>query len=164
MSSTLRLAVTGIVFLLFGVHTLACTVPRIDSPKQLVSNAQGIYRARAEEYVVETLADRRPATQIRFAIIETVKGPRLESLTLEGVLTESDDRYDRPVPYDFVRLAGRMGNCYAQEYARGKEFLFLIKDGTPYWSPLAPTNEQVSGDSDPWVAWVRGRVRLLRAL
>jgi hypothetical protein len=47
------------------------------------------------------------------------------------------------------------GNCYALTYRSGAQYLLLIKAGTPYWAPLAPTNEQVQGEDDAWVSWVR---------
>jgi hypothetical protein len=45
-------------------------------------------------------------------------------------------------------------------YRRGAEYLLLLTreqagELTPYWSPLAPTNEQVSGPDDPWIQWVK---------
>ena len=40
-------------------------------------------------------------------------------------------------------------------------FLKLSKGTmTPYWQSLAPTNEQVRGPDDPWVAWVRKELAL----
>jgi len=30
-----------------------------------------------------------------------------------------------------------------------------VLKGTPYWTPLSPTNEEVSGLDDPWVVWVK---------
>jgi hypothetical protein len=40
--------------------------------------------------------------------------------------------------------------------------LMLVEEGpgilTPYWAPLLPTNEQLHGPDDPWLAWVRTRV------
>ena len=61
------------------------------------------------------------------------------------------------VPYQLVRPAG--GSCYALEYQPAGEYLFLFtRSGehlTPYWRPLGPTNEQIRGDDDPWLQWVR---------
>jgi len=135
---------------------IGCSIAgSIDSPQQLVSGAERIYRARAESYLGAVPTKRGETGQIRFVVLESLKGVLAESIELEGILTESDDPNDRPVPYDFVRPKGRRGNCYALEYARGKEFLLFIRSGTPYWSSLAPTNEQVTGPNDPWVSWVK---------
>ncbi len=87
-------------------------------------------------------------------------------LEISGVLSEQDDPNDRPAPYDFVRRSGRRGNCFALDYRRGAEYLLFLTRGfrpssarrddfTPYWAPLAATNEQLFGTDDPWVIWVR---------
>ena len=61
------------------------------------------------------------------------------------------------VPCQSVRPAG--GSCYAREYQPAGEYLFLFtRSGehlTPCWRPLGPTNEQIRGDDDPWLTWVR---------
>jgi hypothetical protein len=88
-----------------------------------------------------------------------------------GELNQRDDPNDRPAPYGFVRPGGRHGNCFALGYRSGGEYLLLLRrtehpssaqpnDLTPYWSPLAPTNEQLfGGTSDPWFAWVARWIR-----
>jgi hypothetical protein len=47
--------------------------------------------------------------------------------------------------------------------ARGATYLMFLRrlDGelTPYWSPLAPTNEQVMPLGEEWVEWVRPNIR-----
>ena len=59
--------------------------------------------------------------------------------------------------------AGQRGDCYAREYRRGAEYLFLLRHGpagpTPHWAPLAPLNEQIRGAEDPWIAWVRTELK-----
>jgi hypothetical protein len=112
------------------------------------------------------------STQIRFAILELLKG-RLPSPTIEfnGSLMDRDDRNDHPVPYNFIRPGGRGGNCFALAYRAGAEYLLLLRRGehpsyaqpndlTPYWAPLSPTNEQLfGGASDAWFVWVSQEVR-----
>jgi len=64
----------------------------------------------------------------------------------------------RRPPYEQIDCTGRVpgcGSCFAQRYKDGAHYLLLLKDGTPYWAPLSPTNEEVSGPSAPWVEWVR---------
>jgi hypothetical protein len=74
---------------------------------------------------------------------------------------DSDDFNDRPVPYDWVRSSGTSGSCFAFDYREGAEYLLFLRSIggvlTPYWAPLAPTNEQVTGPEDPWVIWTRNR-------
>ena len=143
--------------------------------ERLVSDAEVIARVRAEGL---SSTPGRPGfltdspTQVRFAILEVLKG-RLSSSTIEfnGALTDRDDRNDRPVPYNFIRPGGRGGNCFALEYRAGAEYLLLLRRAdqspdaqpvelTPYWAPLSPTNEQLfGGASDAWFVWVSQELR-----
>ena len=54
------------------------------------------------------------------------------------------------MPYDFVRLGGRWGSCFADDYRAGGEFLLFFKNGDHQWSPLAAVNEEVWAPNDPW--------------
>jgi hypothetical protein len=146
-----------------------CSVTRIPSAAELVTEAEAIVLMRAEGLATQK---GRPGsfagsdTQVRFQVVEILKGTIAAGIIeFNGTLTEQDDRNDRPVPYDFIRPGGRHGNCVALEYRRGADYLLLLKRSsnqaalpdtlTPYWAALAPTNEQVFGSADPWVAWVR---------
>ncbi len=143
----------------------------LPSAQDLVKQAEVIVRVRAEG-LAETPGRPGSSTQVRFAVVRVLKG-RLSSTTIEfnGVLSDRDDRNDRPVPYDFIRPGGRGGNCFALTYRPGAEYLLLLRrpehssyaqpnDLTPYWTPLSPTNEQLfGGGNDPWLAWVTQRIR-----
>lgn len=145
------------------------------SAQELIERAEVIVRAR-----VAGLSDTpgrdgvmaESSTQVRFDVLEVLKGQHgASTIEFNGTLTERDDPNDRPVPYGFIRPGGRSGNCFALGYRRGAEYLLLLRRGeyplvaagadlTPYWSPLAPTNEQLfGGASDEWFAWVARRVR-----
>lgn len=147
--------------------SLACSViGALKTPQELVATADLIVRVRMDGVL------QPPATAlgphgfgtVRFRVLQTLKGtPPADQLLFEGERDAQGDRNDRPVPYDFVRPGGRHGNCYALNYVQGAEYLLLAKhidvEGQPhelsiYWAPLAPTNEQVSGEDDPWVRWV----------
>jgi hypothetical protein len=149
-----------------------CSVTRIPSAAELVTEAEAIVLMRAEGLATQK---GRPGpfagsdTQVRFRVVEILKGTiPAEIIEFNGALTEQDDRNDGPVPYDFIRPGGRHGNCVALEYRRGADYLLLLKRSlnhgatpdtlTPYWAALAPTNEQVFGSGDPWLAWVRKTV------
>jgi len=99
---------------------------------------------------------------VRFTVLRVLKGT-LSASTIEfnGSLENSDDWNDRNPPYTFVRPGGRHGNCFALGYRTGAEYLLFLKGLTltPYWSPLAPTNEQVSGPSDGWLTWVAAQIQ-----
>lgn len=134
----------------------ACSPGSIPTPAELVARADAIYLAKANDYVVP-LSERAPgvAPMVEFSIVATFKGEATSSLRFAAALTGHDDFNDENVPYSFVRPSGRRGNCYAVTYRSGAYYLLFIKSGTPYWAPLAPTNEQVRSRSDPWVAWVK---------
>ena len=166
-----------VVFVSIATPGLTCSVERIPSAAELVNEADAIVLMR-----VEGVANQkgRPGslggsdTQVTFRVVEMFKGTIPgETIEFNGSLTEQDDHNDRPVPYDFVRPGGRHGNCFALDYRRGAEYLLLLKRSshpayaqpdslTPYWAALAPTNEQVFGSADPWVAWIRKTVADLR--
>jgi hypothetical protein len=170
---------TFFVFAMLGLAAPAwpCSVVGpLPSAERLVRDAEIIARVRAEGLASTPgragLFLAASPTQVKFAILEVLKG-RLSSSTIEfnGSLTERDDRNDRPVPYDFIRPAGRGGNCFALTYKAGAEYLLFLRRGkhesdaqpnelTPYWAPLSPTNEQLfDGARDAWFVWVSKALR-----
>ena len=79
-------------------------------------------------------------------------------VTVPGQIRDYRSDPARRPPYDQIDCVGRVpgcGSCFAQSYREGARYLLLLKGGTPYWAPLSPTNEEVSGPDDPWVVWVK---------
>jgi len=99
-----------------------------------------------------------PPGRVTVEVLEVLKG-RLGGrvLTVAGRLVARAPSAARPSPYDQLDCAraGGCGGCFAYDYILGQEYLFLLKGGTPYWAPLAPVNEAISGPGDPWVRWVQ---------
>lgn len=99
-----------------------------------------------------------------FEPIEWLRGtPSSASFVLRGVAVDHDDFNDKAIPYQSVRPSGRRSSCSTMEYRLGQEYLLLLKTGAPegytaMWWPLGPANEQLRGDGDHWLAWVRARV------
>jgi hypothetical protein len=96
-------------------------------------------------------------------VVEVLKGPPVDGrFAIRGMLVDRADYNDREPPYDFVRRGGRSGNCFAYTYQRDGEYLLFLRGAnevmTPYWSALAPVNEQIRSKDDPWITWVRGRL------
>jgi len=143
----------------------------------MVREANVIVRAIAEEYAVPPRApekltgnslyptkrspDTRPIVvpTIRFRVLEPIRGTVGPEVILPGVLVDTDDFNDRPVPYTLVRKSGG-GSCFADSYRSGAQFLLLLKktdtgELTANWYALGPVNEQLHTDDDPWVVWVR---------
>lgn len=142
----------------------ACSVPKVDSADDLVEQADAIYLVVARDYIQSTTGGIHPTGTVRFSISETLKGIERKEIRAEGFFTNADDPNDLPVPYHFVRPGGRHGNCYAESYREGRAYLLFIKNSTPYWSPLAPVNEQVTSESDSWVQWVKQHLKFSETL
>jgi len=146
-----------------------CTTIIRPTPEQLVSNASVILRVLAESLSArpgQRDGFRGSATQVRFVVIERLKGEfPAQTIEFNGALETRNDPNDHQAPYRFVRPGGRSGNCYAFNYRAGAEYLLLLRRApwssqprllTPYWSAVAPTNEQLrESGADPWLKWVR---------
>lgn len=149
------------------------TVPQI---REMVQAADIVVRAIAVDSLPQAPYDSIPQSEIttvdlseiivtggweiRFRPIEVLRGPfPATEFTYHGIVADGDDFNTLPVPYRMVRSAGQRGNCYANDYRLGAEYLFLLQRRggalTPHWFPLGPTNEQIRGDDDPWLQWVR---------
>lgn len=151
---------------------LACEATMI-TPGEMVARSDVILRARALRTVKDEGYERRSAVwgypppegmpwptvgTVEFQVLEVIKGSYSHSkLELEGQTDRYQGNNRGVVPYREVRPGGH-GMCHARDYEDGVEFLLVMRDGTPYWAALAPTNEAVSGEHDPWVMWVRGVV------
>ena len=104
-----------------------------------------------------------PQSLVFFTVLEVIDSGSVAvptSLAFDGRLTDKPDFNTGTVPYRWVRPDGLSGACFAYSYQRGGEFLLLLtgstlKALTPYWAALQPTNDQVRGATDPWIAWVR---------
>ena len=142
---------------------------RVERIREFVDSATVIVRAVA--IGIDTLHTeafdpryrREPA--VVFRPLETLRGTVPQArLIFPGTVVDRDDFNPGSVPYTLVRLAGQRGECEAKEYRLGAEYLFILRPSrrgslTPHWRPQAPFNEQVRGTNDPWVEWVRTRVR-----
>ena len=170
MKRVLFLAVLSSVMLLLAQGLVqACSIKRVPPPRELIEKADVIVRATADSY------DKTPEggvptgvyeRTVKFKIIETLKGELAEPLLTYGYLTDEDDYNDHPVPYTFIRPDGRAGNCFARTYKKGADFLLFLKKGkdklTPYWSALAPINEQIRPTDDKWLHWVKKQLQATR--
>ncbi|HUF73324.1 MAG TPA: hypothetical protein VMR74_10545, partial [Gammaproteobacteria bacterium] len=144
---------------------LACSLAAPLPPaEELVDSATVIVRARAMGLSDNLSPAGGPASSnilVEFQVLRVLKG-ELSSrvISFDGHIVSRNDFNELPVPYPFIRPGGRSGNCYALEYRLGSQYLLILrtphnaedaKTLTPYWSPLAPTNEQIRGSQDPWL-------------
>jgi len=127
--------------------------------EEVVREAELIVRARAVPAPPDV---RGSAGTVHLRVLEVLRGtPAGPALTVPGELAAYRPDPGRRPPYREIDCVGRepgCGGCFARRYREGGEYLLLLKGGTPYWAPLAPTNEEISGREDPWVAWVRARM------
>jgi hypothetical protein len=154
------LAIAALASLLTPATGWPCSGGYLGTPATLVDGADVIVRA-----VAIGGPEGRPAPQgtVQFLVQERLKGEAGPELRLTGLLTAGDDFNDRDVPYDFVRRGGRHGDCFATGYKNGGTFLLFLKRDrkgqlSTQWAALKPVNEQLRGDDDPWLLWVRDRV------
>lgn len=158
ISSQLTIILLLGYLLLSTVETVeACDVFPIISPQAMVKNADIIVRATATEFIDKE--------GVNFKFTEILKGINVPTtITITGSLEKRDDFNKGNVPYGHVRSSGH-GPCFAYEYKKGGEFLLFLKkekgELTPYWSPLAPANEQLRSDNDEWVKWVKTHLKWL---
>lgn len=131
---------------------------------------------RADRIIVGHVSPQSKLTEIgdknagvKFECVSVIRGspcdPVENSITLrDGMVTAVEElNVNASVPRLYARHSAD-ASCFARGYKRGGMYLLLLKkqgdDYTPYWEPLAPTNEQVGGLDDPWVRWVESQVQI----
>jgi hypothetical protein len=135
-------------------NILACKVSHVATAAEITADAEVILLVRAPAATITNVS------AIEMTVVEVVKGSfNGKTIRVEGQTARYEGPNDGAPPYDFVRVGGRHGNCFASDYKAGGQFLLFIRGGNVHWSPLAATNEEVSGPKDPWVVWVRDRVK-----
>ena len=155
MSTALRLIGTlSFIPLIFGSDGRACAVPHVATASEITEGADTILLVKVPNVEIQQVSP------IEMTILEVLKGDfRRKTVTVQGQTACYHGPNDHPVPYDFVRLGGRFGDCFAEDYKAGGHFLLFLRDSDVHWSPLAATNEEVSGPKDPWVVWVKHQLR-----
>ena len=135
---------------------------RTDRVEANVDSATRIVRVRA-------IRANSAAHTVSFEPLEWIRGAPTspEPLVLPGVVVDRDDYNRGSIPYQTVRPSGQYGSCFAEDYRLGQPYLLLLRDGAgPYpvhWWPLGPVNEQLRGEDDAWLQWVRARVAARRS-
>jgi len=170
------IAIVGLACIFLPAHkySIACSTSGKVSVANTCASADLIVRVLAVKYDKEpenksVITTGVPDSKVEFEIKEILKGDNIQgSIILNGYLTDKDDFNDRPVPYDFVRPGGRYGSCFANTYKQGAQYLLFLKRSsevkwpsvttkfTVNFSPLAPVNEQLHSESDPWIFYISG--------
>jgi hypothetical protein len=137
----------------------ACSVTHIYSASEITALADLIVRAKAIDYHREE-STASPVGFVTFEVLDILKGSLDAPLfQVAGTIDQYEGPNTEKVPYPYVRKGGLHGLCFARDYALGVEFLMFLRKGHAYWSPLSATNEEVTGDMDPWVRWVKEELR-----
>src|SRR5262245_2486923 len=134
----------------------ACSPPVIRIPKDIVTSAQVIVRARAlseDNTSAEITSEVSSASRhVLFSIVSVLKRTINEQvIRIPGYLEERDDWNANldSMPNRMSRPGFIVGSCYALNYRQGADYLLLLgptpQTGslTPYWASLAATNEQL---------------------
>ena len=146
-------ALVGSAADVWTVH--ACTA-MLKPIEQVIRDSDAIVRAQV---VASEPRGRTDPGRITLRVVEVLKGSYDRPfVTVTGQIRGYPSDPARRPPYEQIDCVGRVpgcANCFAQSYKDGARYLLLLKGGTPYWAPLSPTNEEVSGPDDPWVVWVK---------
>jgi hypothetical protein len=137
---------------------LPCSVIHRVTPEELVKEAQTIVRVRVVGHAHGGISV--PYGPVSLEVLQRLKGADLSTpLSVLGYTNKYEGPNQSKPPYKFVRPGGQHGNCFAHDYKPGAEYLLFLREGTPYWAPLAAVNEEVKGADDPWVLWVKAALR-----
>lgn len=145
---------TSLLFLLDAVSAGACSAA-VKPLKQVLQESDTVLRVKVTG-ARESRGNR--IGTVTLEVLEVLKG-RLDSgeLSIRGRLRNYEGTKGRTAPYDqldCVRAAG-CGGCFAYDYKAGAQYILMLKDGGAYWAPLSPTNEEVTGENDPWALWLK---------
>jgi len=164
----------ALLALLLGsfMNCMACAVPGPHTNEELVREAETIVLAKVVAGTLEHVGNpewpsiemtqfhdqRGLGPQVTFEVVRTLKGaPPARRFDLLGSLKYFGPNQGKP-PYNLARPGARRGMCFAFDYKLGGTFLLLLKDGSPHWSPVRPTNEEVLGTEDRWLVWVETQI------
>lgn len=153
--SCLALVVVALIGELSWPPVLQACSAMLKPVEQVIQESEQIVRA---EVVGFREGKAQSPGNVDLRVLEAFKGPLTQPfISVEGRLRDYPARGDTSLPYSQLSCAraGGCGGCFARDYRRGRQYLLFLKGGTPHWAPLAATNEEVSGDSDPWVQWVK---------
>ena len=137
-------ALAGSVVGVRVVHACSAVLKRVD---QVIRESETVVLARVV------------GAGVTLQVLEVLKGSYDRPfVTVAGQIRDYPSDPARRPPYDQIDCVGRVpgcGDCFARGYKDGAQYLLLLKGGTPYWAPLSPTNEEISGPDDPWVVRVK---------
>ena len=150
------LAAGALVVSVVGVRAVHACTALLKPVDQVIRESEAVVRARVVAWDASMRSD---PGRVTLRVLEVLKGSYDRPfVTVPGQIRDYRSDPARRPPYEQIDCVGRVpgcANCFAQSYKDGVEYLLLLKGGTPYWAPLSPTNEEVSGPDDPWVVWVR---------
>ena len=150
------LAAGALVASVGGVREVCACTALLKPIDRVIRESETVVRAQV---VASESPGRTDPGRITLRVLEVLKGSYDRPfVTVPGQIRDYRSDPGRRPPYEQIDCVGRApgcAGCFAQSYKDGAQYLLLLKGGTPYWAPLSPTNEEVSGPHDPWVVWVK---------
>jgi len=144
----------SIFWLLLSGQVLACSLVEQLSTEEMIVQSEAIVigtvigfgEEQNENYVLFEIDKKiKGDDSFRIGLGKRIKGSEVaKNLNNRGDVPYQENRRTRP------------GACASYDYEFGSSYLFFLKEKTPYWAGLKPVNEKITGDQDPWVAWVEG--------
>src|SRR5438128_705150 len=101
------------VFSVISLHlaAIACAVPHVATAAEIIDGADLIVLVTVPDVTIEEISP------LRMNVVEVLKGDfKAKTITVHGQTARYHGRNDHPIPYNFVRLGGRFGNCFAEDY------------------------------------------------
>lgn len=175
MQTNLRMLIVVAALLRTSLDATACSSPGHHTNDELIRDAEAIVLVKVVGGTLEHFENPNwpsiemtqfhdgvgPGAQVTFEPIRTLKGaPLATRFELLGSLKYFGSNKES-VPYKLARPGAQRGMCFAYDYKLSGTFLLFLKNGSPYWSAVRPTNEEVFGPRDKWLAWVESRIRQL---
>lgn len=142
-----------LIYFIFNVSIgISCKSPEYFTIEETILSSDAIFVGTVIEF-----GEREGKSKALIEIDEIIFG-KLDNenfLLIDGKQVTKTLKNKTAIPYQKKRSTSP-GKCFAEDYEFGGQYLFLIKDDSPYWSALNAVNEKVNGLEDPWVTWVKG--------
>ena len=153
----LPLSIVAGVLLALGTPSAVAACTAVLRPVEaIIRESEVVVRA---DVVGAEAGHRGEPGHVTLRVLDVLKGSLAGVfITVPGRLADYRVPAGRRPPYAEIDCEGRApgcASCFARTYKASGQYLLLLKGGTPYWAPLSPTNEEVSGPDDPWITWVR---------
>lgn len=140
-----------------------CQINNLLSVSELIESSDSIVLAKAVNYLSSSgkTVDGVEIKLIKFNVEKVLKGNKLESINLNGFLSEKEYKGSEIIEDVKISREGKKVNCVAIEYQQNKKYLIFLKkiEGKLklYHYPVAPVNEQIF-ENDTWLKYIENKL------